>query len=125
MALALKAEHFRNGVIRAILTVRRALPVYPDKQTFSEPVGMSQGAITGSQLISITSSGHSSLPKHLGFISKRPARCSSSHNMAPIAFLGACFWVDGQKQTYPNQYLKVVLLSGGLHERALGLRILA
>src|SRR5712672_3986152 len=82
-------------------------------------------AISGSQLISITSSGHSSLPKHLGFISKRPARCSSSHNMAPIAFLGACFWVDGQKQTYPNQYLKVVLLSGGLHERALGLRILA
>ena len=48
---------------------------------------------------SITSSVHSSLPKHLGSISKRPARFSSSHNMAPIAFLGACFWVDGQKQT--------------------------
>ena len=42
MALALKAEPFRNGVIRAILTVRRSLPVYPEKQTFSEPVGMSQ-----------------------------------------------------------------------------------
>jgi hypothetical protein len=27
----------RNG-----LTVRRSLPVYPEKQTFSEPVGMSQ-----------------------------------------------------------------------------------
>ena len=38
---------------------------------------------------SITSSVHSSLPKHLGSISKRPARFSSSHNMAPIAFLGA------------------------------------
>src|SRR5260370_36739765 len=31
-----------GSVIRAILTVRRSLPVYPDKQTFSEPVGMSQ-----------------------------------------------------------------------------------
>jgi hypothetical protein len=48
---------------------------------------------------SITSSVHSSLPNHLGSISKRPATFSSSHNMAPIAFLGACFWVDGQKQT--------------------------
>jgi hypothetical protein len=46
---------------------------------------------------SITSSVHSSLPKHLGSISKRPARFSSSHNMAPIAFLGACFWVDEVK----------------------------
>src|SRR5258708_24125412 len=35
---------------------------------------------------SITSSVHSSLRKHLG-------------SMAPIAFLGARFWVDGQKQT--------------------------
>src|SRR5882762_10168188 len=37
---------------------------------------------------SITSSVHSSLPKHLGSISKRPARFSSSHNMAPIAYVG-------------------------------------
>jgi hypothetical protein len=35
---------------------------------------------------SITSSVHSSLPKHLG-------------SMAPIAFLGARFWVDAQKRT--------------------------
>ena len=35
---------------------------------------------------SITSSVHSSLPKHLG-------------SMAPITFLGACFCVDEQKQT--------------------------
>jgi hypothetical protein len=47
---------------------------------------------------SITSLVHSSLPKYLG--SKQgAARFSSSQNMAPIAFLGACFWVDGQKQT--------------------------
>jgi hypothetical protein len=48
---------------------------------------------------SITSLVHSSLPKYLGSMSKRPARFSSSHNMAAIAFFGACFWVDGQKQT--------------------------
>jgi hypothetical protein len=29
-------------VIRVVLTERRALPVYPDKQTSSESVGMSQ-----------------------------------------------------------------------------------
>jgi hypothetical protein len=29
-------------VISAILTVGRSLPVYPDKQTFPESVGMSQ-----------------------------------------------------------------------------------
>ena len=29
-------------VIRDVPTVRRSLPVYPDKQTFSVPVGMSQ-----------------------------------------------------------------------------------
>jgi hypothetical protein len=34
---------------------------------------------------------HSSLPKHLGSISKRPPRFSSSYDMAPIAFLDACF----------------------------------
>ena len=34
---------------RVVPTVRRSLPVYPDKQTFSEPVGMSQnGANFGS-----------------------------------------------------------------------------
>jgi hypothetical protein len=30
-----------HGVIRVILTVRRSLPVYPDKRTISEPVGTS------------------------------------------------------------------------------------
>ena len=30
------------GVNRVVPTVRRSLPVYPDKQTFSVPVGMSQ-----------------------------------------------------------------------------------
>ena len=29
-------------VNRVVPTVRRSLPVYPDKQTFSVPVGMSQ-----------------------------------------------------------------------------------
>jgi hypothetical protein len=33
---------FRDGVNLVTLTVRRSLPVYPDKQTSSEPVGMSQ-----------------------------------------------------------------------------------
>src|SRR5258705_11482997 len=47
---------------------------------------------------SITSSVHSSLPKHLGSISKRPARFSSSHNMAPIAFLGAFFGLTGKSK---------------------------
>ena len=32
----------RSGVNHVILRVRRRLPVYPDKQTFSEPAGMSQ-----------------------------------------------------------------------------------
>jgi hypothetical protein len=30
-----------RGVIRVTLTVRRSLPAYPDKQTFSVSVGMS------------------------------------------------------------------------------------
>jgi hypothetical protein len=30
-----------SGVIRAILTLCRSLPVYPDKQTIQEPVGTS------------------------------------------------------------------------------------
>jgi hypothetical protein len=32
----------RSWVNRVVTTVRRSLPVYPDKQTFSVPVGMSQ-----------------------------------------------------------------------------------
>jgi hypothetical protein len=34
-------------VIRVVLTERRALPVYPDKQTSSESVGMSQRCLIG------------------------------------------------------------------------------
>jgi hypothetical protein len=34
---------------------------------------------------------HSSLPRHPGSISKRPVRFSSSHKMAPIAFLRCLF----------------------------------
>ena len=30
------------GVNRAVLTVRQSLPVFPDKRTFSESVGMSK-----------------------------------------------------------------------------------
>src|SRR6266478_2913810 len=37
-----QASFHTAWVIRASLTVRGSLPVYPDKQTFSEPVGMSQ-----------------------------------------------------------------------------------
>ena len=32
----------RFGVKSAVLTVGQSLPIYPDKQTFSETVGMSQ-----------------------------------------------------------------------------------
>jgi hypothetical protein len=82
------------------LAVSRLLPIYSDEQTFVVSERMSRtGHHRKSGDFSITSSVHSSLPKHLGSISKRPARFSSSRNMAPIAFLGACFWVDGQKQT--------------------------
>jgi len=86
-------------VIRAVLALSRPLPVYPTNGHSQGALACLKGAITGSQDFSITSPVHSSLPKHLGSISKRPARFSSSHSMAPIAFLGACFWVDGQKQT--------------------------
>jgi hypothetical protein len=54
--------------------------------------------------LSITSSAHSSSIKHLGFMSKRPARFSSSsgHNMAPILirshFLGICFGLTGESR---------------------------
>ena len=45
------ACHVSNGVNRVIPTARRLLPVYPDKRTFSEPVGMSQKVATsGSEL---------------------------------------------------------------------------
>jgi len=47
---------------------------------------------------SITSSVHSSLPKHLGSISKGPARFSSSHNMAPIAFWVPVFGLTGKSK---------------------------
>jgi hypothetical protein len=42
---------------------------------------------------SITSSVHSSLPKHLGSISKRPARFSSSHNIGTDRIFG-CLFLD-------------------------------
>src|SRR5258705_5171510 len=87
-------------VNRVVLTARRSLPVYPDERTSSDRPRMSGWCHHRKSVdFSITSSVHSSLPKHLGSISKRPARFSSSHSMTPIAFLGACFWVDGQKQT--------------------------
>jgi hypothetical protein len=47
---------------------------------------------------SITSSVHSSLPKHLGSMSKRPARFSSRHSMAPIAFLVPVFGLTGKSK---------------------------
>jgi hypothetical protein len=40
--LALTGEPCLKRVNRVVPTVRRSLPVYPDKQTFSVPVGMSQ-----------------------------------------------------------------------------------
>src|SRR6266404_1009531 len=50
---------------RATLTVRRSLPVYPGKQTISEPVGTSHLCQHRKSVdFSITSSVHSSLPKH-------------------------------------------------------------
>jgi hypothetical protein len=49
---------------------------------------------TGSQLIS--RSLRRCMPRHLGSISKRPARFSSSHNMAPIAFWASVFGLTGQ-----------------------------
>ena len=38
------ALNVHNGSNRVILTVRRSLPVCPDKQTISEPAGTSQSA---------------------------------------------------------------------------------
>ena len=38
-AAAIRQAECLKGVIRAVLTVGRSLPVYPDKQTFSESVG--------------------------------------------------------------------------------------
>jgi hypothetical protein len=43
---------------------------------------------------SITSSVHT----NLGSISKRPARFSSSHNMAPIAFWAPVFELTGERK---------------------------
>jgi hypothetical protein len=49
------------GVIRATLTARRSLPVFPDKQTFSTSVGMSQRCqYRKSTTYSITSSAATS-----------------------------------------------------------------
>jgi len=39
-----------NGFIRVVLTVCRSLPVFPDKQTISEPIGMSQRCQYGNSL---------------------------------------------------------------------------
>src|SRR5215216_4677830 len=36
------SSHVRFGVNRVVLTARRSLPVFPDKQTFSDADGMSQ-----------------------------------------------------------------------------------
>jgi hypothetical protein len=47
---------------------------------------------------SITSSVHSSLPKHLGSISKRPARFSSSHNMHRSHFWVPVFGLTGKSK---------------------------
>ena len=57
-------------VNRVTLTLRRLLPLYPDKQTFSESVGMSQWCIFGltskAYLHSIISSAMESTPgRHL------------------------------------------------------------
>jgi hypothetical protein len=38
-------------VIRVVLTERRALPVYPDKQTSSESVGMPQRCPIGGHVL--------------------------------------------------------------------------
>jgi len=77
-------------VISAILTVVRLRPVFPQFQT-CRCTALTNAMCHHRKSVdfSITLSVHSSLPKHLGSISKRPARFSSSHNMAPIAFLGA------------------------------------
>jgi len=83
-----------------ILAKSRCFPLCPRKRTQIGHRAMSERCHHRKSVdFSITSSVHSSLPKHLGSISKRPARFSSSHDMAPIAFLGACFWVDGQEQS--------------------------
>jgi hypothetical protein len=46
-------------VIRAVLTVDRSLPVYPDKQTSSDPVGMSQNVA----IPAVTPNGAVGLPR--------------------------------------------------------------
>jgi len=41
---------------------------------------------------------HSSLPKRFGSMSKRPARFSSSHKMAPIRFWVTVFGLTGKSK---------------------------
>jgi hypothetical protein len=55
--------------------------------------------ITGSQLIADHFVGAFFRAKASKLYEQRPARFSSRHNMAPIAFLGAYFWIDGREQT--------------------------
>jgi hypothetical protein len=60
-------------VIRVGLTEYRRLPVYPSEQTFSVKASMSQKCHHRKSVdFSITSSVHSSLPKHPGY--KQEAR---------------------------------------------------
>src|SRR6267378_3765450 len=90
----------RDGSKGEILAPSTCFPLHLRQRTCDGCTAMTASCQQRKSVdFSITSSVHSSLPKHLGSISKRPARFSSSHNMAPIAFLGACFRVDGQKQT--------------------------
>jgi hypothetical protein len=50
-------------VNRAVLTVGRSVPVYPDKQTSSDPVGMSQTCT----IPAVTPNGAVGLP-HIAFL---------------------------------------------------------
>src|SRR5258708_31026155 len=99
-AFAARARfHTAWGKRRHQWAIGRSL-LYPNERTSSDRPGMSVWCHHRKSVdFSITSSVHSSLPKHLGSISKRPARFSSSHNIAPIAFFGACFWDDGHEQS--------------------------
>ena len=86
-------------VISAILTVVRLRPVFPQLQT-CRCTALTNAMCHHRKSVdfSITSSVHSSLPKHLGSISKRPASFSSSHNMAPIAFWAPDFGLTGNSK---------------------------
>src|SRR4029077_21197123 len=79
--------------------------------------------------LSITSSAHSASTNISSLSAKIRAELVivltiRSTERDPIAFFGACFWVDGREQTSPNQDTEVVLLAGGPRERVLELRIL-